>query len=298
MQSKIVVILKLGIKMKSLILIFFLCSIIYSCGNKQDEQGYWTIHFDKEYENSIYPHELYFKNDTLIIVDNYIFKQVAVYKEKNDTIFLTFKNGIVKGYPFSIISDSILEFDKMKFIRTNEDNLSKSQPYELIGYQSKSRFIPHSNSAIIHLIKDKSKVKVILNDRITDLSSIREFLYSGLKDNPKLYIYLGEGIEITDLIETYCWFKVCEINEVELITYNESFEHFHCVKDYTYVDDSLFMNFIKDNKIPPSRFLNAFNTESEYNTEKIKYFKKESNQSSMIEYLKFTEQLYFREKVN
>lgn len=284
--------------MKRIISIFILCSIIYSCVSKQDEQGYWTIHFDEVKDSSIYPDELYFKKDTLIIQSSHYFKQVAIYKKKNDTIYLTFKNGIEKKYPFSILSDSSIEFAKMKFIRTNEDNLSKAEPYELIGYQSKSRFTPHSNSTIIHLIKYNSEAKVILNDKIYELSSIPEFLNYGQNDKPKLYLYLGKGIEINDLIKTYCWILVCEIYKVELITHSESFEEFHTVKDYLYIDDSLFMNFIKENKIPHSGLLHSFYIESEYISEKKEYFKNESNQSSMIEYLKFTEQLNFETKVN
>lgn len=284
--------------MKRLISIFILCLIIYSCVSKQDEQGYWTIHFDEVKNSSIYPDELYFKKDTLIIQSSHYFKQVAIYKKKNDTIYLTFENGVVRKYPFSILSDSIIAFAKMKFIRTDKDNLSKAEPYELIGYQSKSRFTPHSNSAIIHLIKYNFEPRVILNDMITDLSSIPEFLNYGRYGKPKLYLYLGKGIEIKDLIKTYCWILLCEIYKVELITYNESFEDFHTVKDYLYVEDSLFMNFIKVNKIPHSGLLHTLNTDSEYVKEKIKYFQSESNHSSMIEYLKFTEQLNFRTKVN
>jgi hypothetical protein len=284
--------------MKRIFSIVILGLIIFSCESKQDEQGYWTIHFDEVKDSSIYPEELYFKKDTLIIQSSHYFKQVANYKKKNDTIYLIFKNGIEKKYPVSIISDSIIEFAKMKFIRTNEDNLSKTEPYELTGYQSKSRFIPHSNSTIIHLIKNNSEAKVILNDKISDLSSIPEFLNYGRYSKPKLYLYLGREIEINDLLKTYCWILLCEIYKVVLITHSESFEDFYTVKDYLYVEDSLFMNFIKENKIPQSGLLHTLNTDSEYVREKIKYFQNESNHSSMIDYLKFTEHLNFRSKVN
>jgi hypothetical protein len=109
------------------------------------------------------------------------------------------------------------------------------------------------------LIKAGDSTKVILNDATTDLFFLPEFLRWEPGQKPKIYLYLGEGIELIDLLDAYCWIKYSGYRKVELVTSNLSFEKFYSIKDYLDVADEMFLKFREENLLPPLQTLPELN---------------------------------------
>lgn len=233
----------------------FLCILTFivlnGCSNKPDIKGYWRLSFDEKIENNFLPFELSFDKDTLLIVDTYNFKQSAVYNIFGDSISITFTNGLKKKYFLSVLSDSTIKFADMVYSRIFQDDFSSIQSYELLGWLSDHEFCPKTNSITIHLIKDGDSTMVILNDVTTGLKDLPYFLSWGHGEQPKISLYLGQGIKLIDLLEAYCWIKYTGYRKIELVTSNASFENFYSVHDFVDVDDSTFMQFLYENSLPP-----------------------------------------------
>ncbi len=186
-----------------------------------------------------------------MIVDGYNFKQSASYTTYGDSISINFTNGVKRNYFFSVQSDSTIQFAGMAYSRTSKDYFSSTQSYELLGWPSGQEFSPQINSTTIHLIKDGDSTKVILNDATTGLNDIPYFLNWWHGQQPLINLYVGQGIELKDLLVAYCWIKYSGYRKIELVTSNISFEKFYSIYDYVDVDDSVFMEFIVDNSLPP-----------------------------------------------
>ena len=238
--------------MKRLLYIFTITIIISSCTKEPDAEGFWRLDFDEEIVSPFFPYELEFYQDTLRIVDGYNFKQKMVFRQIGDSISIVFNNDCTKKYSFKILSDSTIQFAGKKFFRTSEEYFSKTQGYQLLGWNSTQEFIPNSNSPIVHLIKNGDSTQVILNDMTADLRSLCEFSIRPHGEPPALYLYIGKGIGLKDLIDAYCWIKYSGYDKVELVTSNVSFEKFSSMEDFAEVGDSTFSTFIEKNNLPPS----------------------------------------------
>lgn len=221
-----------------------------SCSDKTKTDGYWRLNFEEEPENPFFPYELRFHLDTLQIVDGYNFKQTSIFSNLNDSISITFASGIRKNYYFKVLSDSTIKFADQEFVQASIDYFTKSQSYELFGWKSTQEFRPQINSPVIHLIKDSDSTKVILNDITTDLKHLPDFLIWRHGQQPTIYLYVGKGIELKDVLDAYCWIKYSGYRKVELVTSNVSFEKFYSIEDYVDVDDSTFMKFLNQNSLP------------------------------------------------
>lgn len=289
--------------MNRILSIFILINLLTSCSN--EPEGYWRLNFDEETENHLLPYELSFHQDTLILVDGYNFKQTSIFKTEGDSISISFENGLNKSYPLVVLSDSSIKFGDKKYFRTSKEYFSKTQSYKLLGWRSSNKFIPQINSTTIHLIKDENdSTKVILNDITTTLKDLPMFLRVGHGQRPRIYLYLGKGVELIDLSDAYCWIKYSGYRKVELITDNVSFERFYSLKDYVDVDDSTFMKFQEKNSLPPlpplpesnHEIINVFiNTASDLNFEEQKdtvlHRYNFSSQLNINQYLELTEKL-------
>lgn len=239
-------------EMKRLLYIFTITLIISSCTKQPDAEGFWRLDFDEEIVSPFFPYELEFYQDTLRIVDGQNFKQIVLFRQIDDSISMLFANGCTKKYSFEILSDSTIQFAGKKFFRTSEEYFSKTQAYQLLGWNSTQEFIPNSNSPIVHLIKNGDSTQVILNDISADLRSLREFSIWPHGEPPALYLYIGKGIGFKDLIDAFCWIKYSGYDKVELVTSNVSFEEFCSMEDFVEVGDSAFSTFIEKNNLPPS----------------------------------------------
>lgn len=294
--------------MNRILLILTFTLTLVACSNKTDIEGYWRLSFGEESEDYFIPYELSFKQDSLLVVDGYNFKQISNYSVFGDSITITFANGVSENYSFFTLNDSTINFADREYFRTSKEYFSKTQSYELLGWQSEKIFKPKTNSTRIHLIKDNNSTKVILNDITTDLKYLPEFLSWGHGQKPTIYLYLGKGIDLIDLLDAYCWFKYSGYLKVELVTSNISFEKFYSLQDYVNVDDSAFLKFLDKNSLPPPPplpesndeiidvFIDtvaAFNYEEQSDTGKYRY--NFSTQLDINQYLELTEKLNKKE---
>ncbi len=298
--------------MKLIFNFIFLTIIISSCKkNDSNISGYWSLNFDNGDRENILPYVLNFQNDTLITVDEHNFKQTSKYKINNDSIYITSKNGAKEKYSFSIISDSIISFSNKEFFRVSKDFFPETQSYELLNWKSGEKFKRVSNSTVVHLIKQKSVAKVILNDKISNLNKLPEFLTWSHNKKPTVYLYIGKGIELKDLTDVYCWMKYCGYRKVELVIANNSIESFLSIKDAINIDDVLFSTFIKAKKLPPLPLrprvvdksknidvicINSKNELKHLNNSKI-YRYNISNQLDINSYLELIQQLQKEKKI-
>lgn len=238
-------------KMKQLFYIFTIALLMISCTKEAEADGFWRLNIDEEIDSPFFPYELSFHQDTLRIIDGYNFKQKMVFRQIGDSISIVFANGYTKKYLFEILSDSTLHFAGKKFFRTSEEYFSKTQNYQLLGWKSQNEFIPNTNSTVVHLIRNGDLTQVILNDITSNLKDLRDFLVWYGEEPPSLYLYIGKGIELKDLVDAYCWIKYGRYETVELITSNTSFVKFSSIQDFVEVGDSAFDAFIENNELPP-----------------------------------------------
>ncbi len=237
--------------MNQLLSIFFLFSLLISCIDKREVEGYWRLDPSQEVEDHFSPYELRFHQDTLCLVDGYNFKQSFLFVETGKSITIASKHRIKKSYSFEILSDNRILFADRQYLRTKKHYFTKSPSYDLLGWITDQTFHPKINSNTIHLIKDGNTTKVTLNDVTTNLKNLPKFLRWGHGQLPTIYLYIGKGIELKDLLNAYCWIKYSGYSKVELVTSNISFEQFYSLQDYTDIDDSLFTEFLTKNSLPP-----------------------------------------------
>jgi len=235
--------------MKQFLVILGLITILTSCSTNNNIEGEWVR--QSETENKFFPRELTFNNDTLYSTDDMMFNQIATYKTENDSISLTFQDQNVSRFPFSVESDSILFFNKQRFIKLSSDAEFKPQAFNLLGWNSGKLFEPKAKVPVIGLVKIDGNLKVMLNNRIAELNQLPTFLETTGRQPPFIYVYLGEGVYFKDLVELYCWLNSISIIKVELITHNDSFKEFYSITDYFDIGLSLQYQFRTKHNILP-----------------------------------------------
>lgn len=233
---------------------FLLISFLASCQQNKIEKmdGYWLRYADEQIENPYFPFELHYKNDTLYMIDGFHFTHQASFLVEDDTLVLTFSNGSKLKVNYNIEADSIQFFGKGKFFKTSPEELTSIPNYNLIGYKTDQILKDDIITSSIHLIKMNDSVKVILNDKATDLKDIEHFLAcEDCHYHPYLNLYIGENIEFRDLLSAYKWIAVAGISQVTLITDNSGFQEFYIEKDYINIDDSLMEEFFEEEGMRP-----------------------------------------------
>ncbi len=239
--------------MKLYIYILTFGFILFSCSQEKTTNltGSWRLEYNEQIEAPFFPYELCFNGDTLTMIDGNNFKHQVKYQIIDDSIEMIFSNGSIRKIDFNVYSDSIISLGVGKFNKIHDDFLSSVQPYNLIDYKTNEILTDNEYLNVIHLVKNKGRVQVILNDVITNLENIPDFLESSHSSPPPLLLYLGKGIEFKDLIEAYMWIKVSWTHFVFLVTGNDSFDKFYIIKDYISIDDSLMNSFLMKENIPP-----------------------------------------------
>lgn len=218
--------------------------------NKLD--GYWFRYTDETIDNPHFPFELYYKNDSLFMVDGSNFTHQAKYHVKNDTLFLTFSNEDKLKVNFKIESDSVLSFGKGKFFKTTAEEFTSVPTYNLIGYKTDQILKNDITASSIHLIKINDKAKVILNDVTTELKDIEQFLVCEDCNQPiSTNLYIGKDIEFHDLLSAYKWIAAVGIRQVNLVTANTGFDDFYIEKDYININDSLMEELFEKEGLKP-----------------------------------------------
>jgi len=227
--------------------------ILFSCSQKRIESldGAWRLDYNGQIESPFFPFELYFVGDSLILIDGNNFKHHISYQIIDDSIEMLFSNESIRKLEFSFHSDSIIYLGTSKFHKFPNDSQNDVKPYELIDYKADEILIDSFYSSIIHLVKIDGQAKVILNDITTDLKNIPDFLESSHGISPSLIVYLGKGLEFSDLIEAYMWIERSNKYKVTLVTGNDRFDMFYIVNDFISVDNFLKEVFLKKEKLKP-----------------------------------------------
>ncbi len=213
--------------------------------------GLWRLDYNGQIDFPFFPFELDFEGDSLILTDGNNFRYQIRYQIIDDSIVMFFTNECIRKLEFNFHSDSIIYIGTGKFYEFPNDFQSVVKPYELIDYKTDEILIDSSYSSIIHLVKIGGQVKVILNDITTDLENIPDFLETSHGTLSPLILYLGKGLEFSDLVEAYSWIELSNIHKVTLVTGNECFDKFYIVKDFISIDNSLIEEFFKKENIPP-----------------------------------------------
>lgn len=239
--------------MRGQINILFLVLILFSCSQEKTENliGSWRLNNNELIDTPFFPNELCFTGDTLIMVDGNNFKHQIRYQVKNDSIKMIFSNGSVEKIDFSVLSDSIISFGLGTFHKIPNELLSTALSYNLLGYKTNEILNDNVYSSVIHLVKDKGRLQVILNGVTTDLENIPFFLESSHGSHLPLILYIGKGIEFMDLVVAYLWIKLSWTHNVILVTGNNSFNKFYIIKDHINIDDLLMDKFLTKENIPP-----------------------------------------------
>lgn len=289
--------------------------ILFSCSQKRIESldGSWRLDYNGQIESPFFPFELYFEGDSLILIDGNNFKHQIRYQIIDDSIEMFFSNESIRKLEFSFHSDSIISISTSKFYKFPNDFRNNVKPYELIDYKTDEILIDSSYSIIIHLVKIDGEVKVILNDIMTDLEKIQDFLETSSGTSPPLVIYTGKGLGLNDLVEAYMWIGRSNTHKVTLVTGNECFDKFYIVNDFISVNNSLLEDLLKKKKLKPlptlpvdfdnleaqvieirnqTDFQKLFNTNDSTN-----YFVRVDIQLDLLEYLEVLEILKGKENI-
>lgn len=193
--------------------------------SNQSIQGTWAPYKDsKEFLDLPW---LSFKNDSVYINDPYTYIIKAKYHLHGGSITYFLERDTL-DLPISFnLTDSLLTVNHIKydFLFDSEENYSHH--YNLIGINTKSKTHTTTLQSFdygFHIFKNKNGVtQVKLNDRITsNLEEIRDFIFSGCSENKKdilnVVIYVGKGIQLTDLLNCYIIIGTGNILKITLIT--------------------------------------------------------------------------------
>lgn len=293
------------------IIIFFSCQEDF---NPKNYKGNWF-----PYNDSIYkplPH-IIFKNDSIFFNDINSFIKGGKFKIKKNQIIINFEfDSLIKDISFRK-KDSLLLFDGNKYFLYDYLTDEKLIQYKLIGIDTKSKISIDSLrrfEAGFHIIKDTNdSVRLKINDQLTKFSDIPAFVFNQPVHFDILCtpIYLGENIELKDLIKSYYQLVLSNRPIVALITnfnlekneydvhiekieiWNEQItNHFKSIIDYHEFDINNRVFFINKYK-PISIIINSSKDFNSIDTLDDKY----NYLISINDKLPLTDYIYFKEKL-
>ncbi len=302
--------------MKNLILLILVSILLCNCYKKinlKTLQGTWWLSSgDGDFEIS-------FKEDSIFIENGYSLPFSGTYFLKRDSIVMNINNTITKAKINYSKKDAMLTFGNSKYWKRYDsvNRTTTTKQIDLINIKSEKTI--HLNKinnldSFIKVIKDKNnQLKVILNDRTTDIDKIPSFLISncgGTKSNyyPKVYLFIGKKVQLEDLKKNYTILHAVNHKLIRLITYYDfSNRTFHYYNSNIHI-------FREDISLapppPPSvedfyrkEFIKIFNPKileikSAYDFDKIQHITPNSHylisitiELSIVEYLKLTQKL-------
>lgn len=115
--------------------ILLLVIIISSCSKKNDEkdlQGNWSWKYQENDVNNL--EEIIIKNDSITLIDFFIYSKKGVYNLKKDSIIVYLKNEIIKRK--ITIDDSSLTLNSTSFQKSKNLNKEKYEELDLINIGS------------------------------------------------------------------------------------------------------------------------------------------------------------------
>lgn len=201
--------------MKRLILLITLFSFI-SCKEKfnpKEFKGTWFLFGNND---SLASPVITFKNDSIFLEDSFCYPLNYKYEVKDDK-FVCISNSDTLIFKFNFErTDTTLTFDKQKYF-FSEGHLHNNSPkeYELINTNSKNKITIDSLNTFksgFHLLKDSDKNLLLkLNDKYTnDLNILTHFAFQSHKPIDTQVMYIGDDVNLTELIE--CFKKLYQVN--------------------------------------------------------------------------------------
>ncbi len=239
-----------------LYLAILVCGVIlFSCSqNKADRlDGSWLLDHSGKYKSLFTPFDLYFEGDSVIMTDGNLFRHHAHYKMMNDSIELIFSNAVVKKMEFRQHSDSMICVGGLNYHRVTNLPRPGMKPYKLMDYKTNETLKADSYSFVIHLVKMKGKAKAILNDQVAELADIPDFLSTCAGNDQTVAIFLGEGIEFSDLAEAYTFIEYAGVNKAILVTGNACFDEFYAMTDSINIDNGFRAWVLQQHNMPPAQ---------------------------------------------
>ena len=214
----------------SSILFFATCQKI----TKDDLKGKWIsypIGFD---EPEIF--EMYFQDDQVELIDEYLFKERGKYKIENEVLKIKRNHDgfEIKTKIQKYLADTIVIFDSLKYHRNTETNTSHLEEYELMDIETNR--ILSKEKRLFHLIhyykSENEKLKIRIGESKALYEDIPLFLNSG-HSNPNVMLFIGKRINLFDLKRMYFQLAASGERKVWIITKRKG------LSDYEYFVDEI-----------------------------------------------------------
>ena len=177
---------------------------------KDDIKGNW-IAFPSGYDEPKF-WEINFKEDKVELIGYNLFKETGEYQVENKSIKINLnrENLTLETKIQNLEVDTLVIFDSLTYYRNREVANSNFEEYELIG-MSTGEFLSTDRKLfyLIHFYKSEdNETKIRLDDKITNYDDVPLFL-SGGHSQPKVLVFLGEGISLVDLKNLYYMLISC-----------------------------------------------------------------------------------------
>ena len=199
--------------------ILLLIIILSSCSKKIDEkdlQGNWSWYYQENDVNNIA--EIIIKNDSITLVDFFIYPKKGIYRLKNDSIIIDLKNEIIKRK--ITLNDTSLILNSTNFQKNEIINKKKYKEIELTNISSELKInadelYKYQGSFI--LLKHNESIKIKFNNKYADLS---EYIFSNRLHNEKWghIIFLGKNIILKELKNVFLELIYNNIHNIKFIT--------------------------------------------------------------------------------
>jgi hypothetical protein len=239
---------------KEIYILILLLASMASCSqiSEKDISGSWhTIN-----EGLIEPlyWEIDFKDNTVSLNNDNGFRERGKFQIENGIlkIELNRDNFKIETRIEVLAKDSILLFEKTLYKRQGESLISNNEYYELIGLPTEN-FLTQSKvlSSFIHFYKGAdNKLILRMGEKISEFSEIPMFL-SGPISNSKVNVFIGKGIELSDLKELYIRLIAIHKFRVTLCTKREGINSTHVFNDKIDIWGDVLEKELLDRKLIP-----------------------------------------------
>ena len=235
------------------ILLFSSCKEV----TKDDIKGNW-IAFPNGYDEPTF-WEINFKEDRVELIDDNLFKETGEYQVENGEIKIQLNRDdlTIETKIRNLEGDTLLIFDSLTYYRNREITNSNFEEYKLIGI-STDRLLSNERTLFyqIHFYKSEdNEIKIRVGDKLTNYDEVPLFL-SGGHSNPKVLVFIGEGISLKALKKMY--YRLASVGQLSiwLGTKREGMSDTHIFKDTIEIwwadfEDNLANSNIPQPPLPP-----------------------------------------------
>ena len=205
-----------------LLLLFILAGFLISCQDQFDPQKFGNTWFP-DYEHGDYSAQPFikFNKDSIHFIDIFDYHAVRKYEVKNRSIHIEHGDStIIKNFKFSSKDSTLVIADKRYLYYPDYYPLEDDIRYQLIGLESPLKTTAkelHRYETGFHLISTNGTVKLKLNDRLRSFDDIPAFVMNTSPHFDLLgnVIYIGQGIQLKDVISAY--YQLASINQLKVV---------------------------------------------------------------------------------